>query len=105
MLESKNYKQGIQISFTDKDFHEGIMAAVDYRGDVTLELKDGQRLEGFLFNCFRGQLEIFPKNSPQKQSVSVDELKSVIFSGKDEAAGKSWEDWVKKRAQMKNIEN
>lgn len=105
MLERKEFRQGIQIQNTDHDFYEGINAAVDYRGDVTLELKDGRIVEGFLYNSFKGNLDLFPKNSPQKQSIAAEDLKSVTFSGKDEAMGKSWEDWVKKREAKSPVEN
>lgn len=106
MLEKREYKQGIQIFKDDKDFREGLAAAVDYRGDVSLELNDGQVIEGFLFNSAQDSLDLFPKNSPQKQRVLIKDLKRIEFSGQDEAAGKSWDDWVKKRQQKKqSVEN
>ncbi len=98
MAEAQKFKQGVEISSVDRDFEEGIRAAVDYRGDVTLVLKDGSVLEGFLYNAFNGTLDIFPKNSPQKASVKIEQIQKISFSGKDEAMGKSWEDWMKKRA-------
>ena len=100
MAESKKFLQGVEISTSDRDFEEGMRAAVDYRGDVTLKLKDGSVVEGFLFNAFNGALDLFPKNSPQKATIKVEQLSSVSFSGKDEAMGKSWEDYMKKRAQQ-----
>ena len=97
MAESKKFEQGVEIRSTDSDFNEGIQAAVDYRGDVTLHLKDGRVVEGFMYNSYNGALEIFPKNSPQKASVPVNDVSTIQFSGKDEAMGKSWEDYVKKK--------
>lgn len=97
--EFGKFKQGVVVSVEDRDFHEALQAAVDYRGDVTLQLKDGSELEGFLFNVFSGSLDVFPKDSPQKRSIALGDLNRVAFTGKDEAMGKSWEDWMKKRAQ------
>lgn len=97
--QHQKFKQGVEIRPTDKDFEEGMRAAVDYRGDVSVTLKDGSVVEGFLFNFFNRVMDLFPKNSPQKLSVSMDDVTSIVFSGKDEALGKSWEDYMKKRAQ------
>lgn len=105
MLETQKFSEGVVIRRGDIDFDEGLVAAVDYRGDVTLELRDGNQVEGFLFNANADRLDLFPKNSPQKQSVLIQDVKSVTFSGKDEAAGKSWDDWIKKREhQTKPLE-
>lgn len=95
------FKQGVTVSSHDRDFIGAIKAAVDYRGDVSLFLKDGTQVDGFLFNSNENTLELFPKNSPQKKTVHVDQLSSIEFSGRDEAAGKSWEEWVKKREARK----
>ena len=99
MAELIKFKQGVEIRPLDLDFEEGMRAAVDYRGDITLTLKDGSVVEGFLFNFFNQVMDLFPKNSPQKLSVPVNQIAAVVFSGKDEALGKSWEDYMKKRAQ------
>lgn len=104
MLEMENtqvFKQGVIVASDQRDFVEAIRAAVDYRGDVTIRLKDGSSVEGFLYNSENNILDLFPKNSPQKRSLTVDEVQEINFSGADEAAGKSWEDWVKKRESQK----
>ena len=46
--------------------------------------------------------------APEKRKVSYAEIARLEFSGKDRAAGKHWEDWVKaynekKAAGEKNI--
>lgn len=103
MAESSESKftQGVKIASQDQDFREGLRAAVDYRGDVTIELKTGDYLEGFLFNLNGERLDVFPKNSPQKKSIGLEDVESIEFSGEDEAAGKSWEEWVKKRDKLR----
>ena len=98
----------------DEDLRQAMEKARDYRGDVTLTLKSGERIEAFIFNCQTGPtladsfLQYFTPSSPAKRKVSYEDIASVEFSGKDRAAGKHWEDWVKaynakKAAGEKNI--
>jgi hypothetical protein len=88
--------------------------AFDYRGDVTLTLKSGERIEAYIFNRVTGAtladswLQFFAPNATNKRKVSYSEIARLEFSGKDRAAGKHWEDWVKaynekKAAGEKNI--
>ena len=80
---------------------EGIDQAFDYRGDVTLTLKSGERIEAFIFNRKTGTtladsfVQYFTPSAPDKRSVSYAEIARLEFSGKDRAAGKHWEDWLK----------
>jgi hypothetical protein len=98
----------------DEDLRQAMEKARDYRGDVTLTLKSGERIEAFIFNCQTGPtledsfLQCFTARSAEKRKVSYADIASVEFSGKDRAAGKHWEDWVraynsKKAAGEKNI--
>jgi len=53
-------------------------------------------------------VQYFTPKVPEKRKVSYAEIARVEFSGKDRAAGKHWEDWVKaynekKAAGEKNI--
>jgi hypothetical protein len=81
--------------------------ARDYRGDVTLTLKSGECIEAFVFNCQSGPtledsfLQCFMARSSEKRKVSYADIASVEFSGKDRAAGKHWEDWVKRYNERK----
>jgi hypothetical protein len=88
--------------------------AFGYRGDVTLTLKNGEKLEAFIFDRRTGKtlaeswVHYFAPNAPEKRKVSYAEIARLEFSGKDRAAGKHWEDWVKnynekKAAGEKNI--
>ena len=81
--------------------------AFDYRGDVTITRKDGSRIEGYLFDRRTGAslresfVRLYPKNSNERVSVSYAEIGALAFSGRDTAAGKSWEAWMKKYAEKK----
>lgn len=92
------YEQGAVLSADEANFREYIQIAVDYRGDTTIELKDGKSIDGYLFNFLNDTLEIFPPKEDKKVAISVDDVQKIHFSGKDMAKGKSWEEWVKKRA-------
>lgn len=81
--------------------------AFNYRGDVTIALDDGSTLEGFLFDRRRGAaldssfVRLILKDSDEKRSLPWSRIRSVVFSGKDPAAGKTWENWVKRYAEKK----
>jgi len=98
----------------EEDLRQALDKALDYRGDITLTLKNGERIEAFIFNCQTGPtladsfLQYYTPSSNEKRKVSYADIARVEFSGKDRAAGKHWEDWVKaynekKAAGEKNI--
>ena len=87
--------------------------AFDYRGDITITLKDGSKIEGYIFDRKTGKslgeslVRLFPANSAEKLSISYADISRLEF-GKDRAAGKHWENWVaqyqkKKAAGEKGI--
>jgi hypothetical protein len=99
---------------SDEDLRQALGKALDYRGDVTLTLKNGERIQVFVFNCKTGPtlaesfLQYFTPNDSEKRKLNYADIARVEFSGKDRAAGKHWEDWVKaynakKAAGEKNI--
>lgn len=87
---------------------EVIEAAFDYRGDVTLELKDGSRIEGYLFNrVTRGAdsyIQLFPKDEPGTKLIQYTDIVAVEFTGEDTAFGTSWEAWVAKSEALREAE-
>ena len=99
----------------DEEIRGALEKAFDYRGDVTLTRKDGSKIEGYIFDrrstgatladcCVR----LIPRNSDEKIKVPYSDVARLEFTGKDTAAGKSFETWVrkyqeKKRAGQKNI--
>jgi len=99
---------------SDEDIKDALEKAFDYRGDVTLTLKSGERIEAYIFNRQTGAnladswVYYFSPSSPEKRKVSYAEIARLEFTGKDRAQGKHWEDWVKawnekKAAGEKNI--
>jgi hypothetical protein len=99
---------------SDDELRSALERAFNYRGDITLTLKSGERMEIYVFNRHTGAtladswVQYFAPNSSEKRKLSYAEIARLEFTGKDRAAGKHWEDWVKaynekKAAGEKNI--
>lgn len=92
---------------TEDDVRNALEEAFDYRGDVTITLKDGARVEGYIFDRRKGPtlassvVRLIPQNSLEKISVPYSEVAALAFTGRDTAAGKSWEAWVRKYWERK----
>jgi len=92
---------------TDDEVRAALEKAFDYRGDVTITRKDGARIEGYIFDRRTGKtladsvVRLYPKDSSQKISISYADIAALAFSGRDTAAGKSFEAWVRKYWQKK----
>ena len=91
----------------ENDLREALEKAFDYRGDITITCKDGAKLEGYIFDRVTGDtlsnsfVRLLPKDSNQRIKIAYAEIAGLAFSGRDAAAGKSWEAWVKKYWEKK----
>lgn len=89
------------------ELRSALEKAFDYRGDVTITRMDGSRIEGYIFDRQNGAtladsyVRLFPKDSPEKVSVCYSDISDVALTGRDTAAGKSWEAWVRKYLEKK----
>jgi hypothetical protein len=99
---------------SDEEVRQALEKAFDYRGDVTITRKGGSKIEGYIFDRRTGKtladsaVRLFPRDADQKISIPYSEIAALAFSGRDTAAGKSFEAWVrkyweKKAAGEKNI--
>ena len=92
---------------SEEEIRVALEKAFDYRGDVTITRKDGSKIEGYLFDRRTGRtlaessVRLYPKDSNQKLSISYADIAALAFTGRDTAAGKSWEAWMKKYAEKK----
>ncbi len=92
---------------TEEELRVALEKAFDYRGDVTLTLKDNSKIEGYLFDRTTGSslttsfVRVLPKDSSQKLKICYAEIAALAFTGRDTAAGKSWEAWVGKYWEKK----
>jgi hypothetical protein len=87
---------------SDEEIRLALEKAFDYRGDVTITLKDGAKVEGYVFDRRDGKtlddslVRLIPKDRDEKLAVRYAEIARLEFTGRDTAAGKSFETWVKK---------
>jgi hypothetical protein len=92
---------------TDEEIRGALEKAFDYRGDVTITLKNGTQVEGYIFDRQNGPtladsyVRLFPKNYDSKLSIPYSEIQALAFTGRDTAAGKSWEAWLRKYWEKK----
>jgi hypothetical protein len=92
---------------SEEEIRVALEKAFDYRGDVTITHKDGSKIEGYLFDRRTGRtlaessVRLYPKDSNQKLSISYADIAALAFTGRDTAAGKSWEAWMRKYAEKK----
>jgi hypothetical protein len=87
---------------SEDELRSALEQAFDYRGDVTVTRKDGAKMEGYIFDRIAGRtleasfVRLLPKDSNQRIKISYADIAALAFSGRDPAAGKSWEAWVRK---------
>jgi hypothetical protein len=112
--ERKNLEGSIPELRTPEELEAALEQAFDYRGDILITRKDGSSIEGYVFDRRRGKtladsyLRLLPKAGGARVSIGYQEIARLAFSGRDMAAGKSWEAWVehyweKKAAGEQNI--
>ncbi|MCP9463821.1 MAG: hypothetical protein NNA25_03385 [Nitrospira sp.] len=117
MTEAKQQGGGASASLQGRVFRpatagelaEAVDLAMDYRGDVTLELVSGETVEGYLFNRESGGenpwVEIFPVGvSSSVRQIPYALIRAIAFTGEDAANGKSWEAWVSKKESERKAE-
>ena len=106
-FEHQNLEGWIPNFATDDEILEALEKAFDYRGDVTLTFKSGERIEAYIFNRLTGPslasslVQYFTPTANDKRKASYADIARLEFSGKDRAAGKHWEAWVEKYNQKK----
>ena len=93
---------------TDPEIRAAFEKAFDYRGDLTITLKSGEKVEGYIFDrndenprladCY---IRVKPKAGPDRIKISYANIAALAFTGKDTAAGKSFAAWVKKYYEKK----
>ncbi len=89
------------------ELRQALEQAFDYRGDITLTRKDGTVIEGYLYDrrtadtLQQSLVRILPQNGTPRVSIPYSDISALVFSGRDTAAGKSWEAWVRKYWESK----
>ncbi len=100
--EHENLQGWVAQLATESDTRDALEKAFDYRGDVTLIRKDGSSIEGYVFDRHTGAsladsfVRVIPVGQRARVSIPYADIGILKFTGKDTAAGKSFESWIKK---------
>jgi len=100
-FEHENLQGWIPQLATEADIRAVIEKAFDYRGDVTITSKNGPELTGYLFDrrvapTLENSVVRLMLASGERPAIPYSEIAAIAFTGRDTAAGKSYEAWVKK---------
>ncbi len=103
--ERENLEGWIPEMATEAEVRDALEKAFDYRGDVTVTRKDGTTVEGYLYDRRSGPtleaslIRIIPTPQPgvpvERVMIRYAEIAALQFTGRDTAAGKTFEAWVK----------
>ncbi|MGC8548361.1 MAG: hypothetical protein ACP5M4_01565 [Acidobacteriaceae bacterium] len=105
--ERENLEGWIPALASDEDIRIALEKAFDYRGDVTITRKDGSQITGYIFDRRQGAtladsaVRIIPASERTRLTIPYAEIAALHFSGRDTAAGKSFEAWVRKYWEKK----
>lgn len=92
---------------TPQELQAALEQAFDYRGDVSIARKDGTTVEGYIFDRRPGSsladsfVRLVPKAGGGKLSIAYSDIAALAFTGRDMAAGKNWESWVRQYWEKK----
>lgn len=92
---------------SDDEIRAALEKAFDYRGDVSLTLKDGRVIHGYIFDRRPGAtledsaVRVMPSDERTKLTIPYSEIAALAFTGRDNAAGRTFEAWVKKYWEKK----
>lgn len=79
--------------------------AFDYRGNTTVILRDGAKLHGYVSNrdaeAGTPYLEMIDTEGGGPHRVAYADVRTVHFTGKDTAAGKSYAAWLARKQAEK----
>ncbi len=87
---------------SDAEVREALEKAFDYRGDITITRKDGAQVQGYLYDRRTGAtladslVRLMPNDGSGRLSIPYSDIAGLAFSGRDTAAGKTFDAWVKK---------
>jgi hypothetical protein len=92
---------------SDTEIREALEKAFDYRGDVSLTLRNGTVVHGYVFDRRTGStlqdsaVRVIPSEQRTKLTIPYADIAALAFTGRDTAAGKTFDAWVKKYWEKK----
>ena len=86
-----------------------IEEAFHYRGDVTVHLRSGERVEGYIFNrnpdAESPYLQMYIEGHSAPRHIPYSEIVAVRLTGENTASGGDWEAWIKKKESERQMES
>jgi hypothetical protein len=87
----------------ETSLEEIVDLAFDYRGDVTVVRRDGTEAVGYVFNrnaeVPEPFIQMFDRAGDGPFTIHYAEVRTIRFTGKDTAAGKSYEAWLRRKTE------
>ncbi len=105
----ENLQGSVPLLTNEQEIRVALERAFDYRGDITITRKDGSKVEGYAYDRRQGDtlatslVRVLPSDGSPRQSIPFSDVAGLAFSGRDTAAGKSWEAWVRKFWEKKAV--
>lgn len=103
----ENLQGWVPAMASEEEIRTAFEKAFDYRGDLTVTLRNGQKIEGYVFDRHADSprlsecvVRVMPKEGG-RVTIRYSDIAALAFTGKDTAAGKSFEAWVKKYKEKK----
>ncbi len=101
--------KGAVVDASDPErLEHALQLSLEYRGDITVTRRsNGLEIEGYLYDRVTGAtpadavIRMIPSNGDDRVTIPVNDIEQLRFSGRDTAAGKSFETWMKKYVQKK----
>src|SRR5437660_8692408 len=85
--ERENLEGWLPQLASDEEIRLALEKAFDYRGDITITLKNGEKIEGYIFDRRGGKtlsdsaVRLYPRSGNQKVSVSYSDIAALAFTG------------------------
>ena len=109
MPEEKSLEGWIPEPGGDLTISRIIDMAYDYRGNTTIRKTDGTKIVGYIFNRSGNgdsqHIEYFDESGAGPFSLPYSHIENILFTGKDTAAGKSYEAWQERKRRKKAKSN
>ena len=107
--ERENLEGWIPALASEAETRDALEKAFDYRGDVTMTLKSGEVVEGYVYDRRPGKtmddsmVRLMPSKGEDRsrRSIPYGQIAAVNFTGRDTAAGRTFDAWVKKYWEKK----
>ncbi|MDP7029355.1 MAG: hypothetical protein QF733_03950 [Phycisphaerales bacterium] len=88
--------EGLTVTIDDACRDRVLEWARSYRGDVTISTSSGDEHVGYLFDQGDSFIRLDPADGGPRAQIDIANITTVHFSGRDMAAGKSFQRWIKK---------